>query len=118
MKTLGERIRGLREERNVSLRELAARIEVSAAFMSDVELGRRHTSDKHMVAVALALGATFEDLKDHDTRPPLREFRRLTNANPEYAFAFRKVLDSRISSKDLLGFVREHVKESPEEDRG
>ena len=39
MKTLGEHIRELREERDLSLRELATKIQVSAAFMSDVELG-------------------------------------------------------------------------------
>ena len=42
MKTLGERIRELREERDLSLRELAGKIGVSAAFMSDVELNRRY----------------------------------------------------------------------------
>ena len=107
MKTLGERIRELREERDLSLRELAAKIEVSAAFMSDVELGRRYPSDKHMVAVARALGTSLEELQEHDTRPPIREFRRATISNPEYGFAFRQVLDKNISSKDLLEFIRQ-----------
>ena len=70
MKTLGELIRELREERDLSLRELATKIEVSAAFMSDVELGRRHPSDKHMAAVARALGTSLEDIQQCDTRPP------------------------------------------------
>ena len=107
MKTLGEHIRELREERDLSLRELAAKIEVSAAFMSDVELGRRHPSDKHMAAVARALGTSLEDLQEFDTRPPLREFRRATLANPEYGFAFRKMLDKKISSEELLEFIRQ-----------
>ena len=34
MKTLGERIRELREKQDLSLRELAGKIGVSAAFMS------------------------------------------------------------------------------------
>ena len=107
MKTLGEHIRELREERDLSLRELATRIGVSAAFMSDVELGRRHPSDKHMAAVVEALGTSLEDLRQFDTRPPLREFRRATLSNPEYGFAFRQVLDKRISSTDLLEFIRQ-----------
>ena len=107
MKTLGEHIRELREERDLSLRELAAKIEVSAAFMSDVELGRRQPSDKHMAAVARALGTSLEDLQEYDTRPPLREFRRATLANPEYGFAFRKMLDKKISSEELLEFIRQ-----------
>ena len=117
MKTLGERIRELREERDLSLRELAAKIEVSAAFMSDVELGRRHPSDKHMVAVARALGTSLEELQEHDTRPPIRELRRATISNPEYGFAFRKVLDKNISSKDLLEFVRQQDKKQRENER-
>ena len=107
MKTLGERIRELREERDLSLRELATKIEVSAAFMSDVELGRRHPSDKHMVAVARALGTSLEDLQQFDTRPPLREFRRATLSNPEYGLAFRQMLDKKISSEELLEFIRQ-----------
>lgn len=117
MKTLGERIRELREERDLSLRELAAKIEVSAAFMSDVELGRRHPSDKHMVAVARALGTTLEELQEHDTRPPIREFRRATISNPEYGFAFRQVLDKNISSKDLLEFIRQQDEKQREDER-
>ena len=72
MKTLGERIRELREEKDLSLPELATAIGVSASYMSDVELGRRLPSDKHMVAVALALGTSLEELRRFDTRPPLQ----------------------------------------------
>ena len=117
MKTLGERIRELREERDFSLRELAAKIKVSAAFMSDVELGRRHPSDKHMIAVAEALGTSLQELQQFDTRPPMREFRRATNANPEYGFAFRQVLDKKISSKELLEFVRQKDRKRKKDER-
>ena len=115
MKTLGERIRELREERDLSLRELATKIEVSAAFMSDVELGRRHPSDKHMVAVARALGTSLEDLQQFDTRPPLREFRRAILSNPEYGFAFRRMLAKRISSKELLEFISQQDQKQQED---
>ena len=117
MKTLGERIRELREERDLSLRELAAKIEVSAAFMSDVELGRRHPSDKHMVAVARALETSLDDLQQFDTRPPLREFRRATHSNPEYGFAFRQMLDKQISSKELLEFIRQQDQKQQEDEQ-
>ena len=115
MKTLGERIRELREGRDISLRELAVKIEVSAAFMSDVELGRRHPSDKHMHAVAQTLGTSMDELKEFDTRPPVREFRRATLANPEYGFAFRQMMDRKISSDEILAFIREHDEKKQEE---
>ena len=74
----------------LSLRELARALDVSAAFMSDVELGRRQPSDKHVSAIARALGVALEDLKEFDTRPPLQEFRRATQSDPEFGFAFRQ----------------------------
>ena len=117
MKTLGEHIRELREERDLSLRELATKIKVSAAFMSDVELGRRHPSDKHLVVVARALGSSLENLQRFDTRPPLREFRRATHANPEYGFAFRQMLDKRISSKELLEFIEQQDQKRQKDDQ-
>ena len=107
MKTLGERIREIRQGRDLSLRELATRIDVSAAFMSDVELGRRNPSDKHLKEVARILETSLEDLQKYDTRPPLREFHRATLADPGYGIAFRQMMDRNISSEELLDFVRE-----------
>lgn len=106
MKTLGERIRELREEKDLSLRELATTISVSAAFMSDVELGRRHPSDKHLAAIARVLETSIEDLAEYDTRPPVQEFRRRTLSDPEFGFAFRQVMDRKVSSKELLEFLK------------
>ena len=116
MKTLGEIIRELREERDLSLRELAGKIDVSAAFLSDVELGRRYLSDKHMQTVALALGTSLEDLKQSDTRPPIREFRRAATADPAYGFAFRQMIDKRISSEEILDFIKERDRRLQEEE--
>ena len=107
MKTLGERIRELREERDLSLRELGSKIQVSAAFLSDVELGRRYLSDKNMLAVVRALGASLEELKQFDTRPPLREFRRAMMTDPTYGFAFRQMMDRKISSREILDFIKQ-----------
>jgi transcriptional regulator with XRE-family HTH domain len=78
---LGQRIRELREERDVSLRELAKKLGVSAAFLSDIELGRRYPSEENLKDLARMLGVSFDNLKAHDTRPPIEEmkvFRRLT----------------------------------------
>ena len=114
MKTIGERIRELREQGDLSLRELATKIGVSAAFMSDVELGRRQPSDKHMDALARALGTSLDDLQQSDTRPPLKEFRRATLANPGYGFAFRQMMDKRISPEEILEFIRNRDEQQQE----
>ena len=109
--TLGERIRQLRAERDKSLRELAKLVGLSAAFLSDVELGRRYPSDKHLAALAKALATSVEDLKQYDTRPPISDLRRMTISKPEFGFAFRQLIDKKVEPQELLKFIEERSKE-------
>lgn len=113
--TIGERIRQLREEKDISLRELAREIGVSAAFLSDVELGRRYPSDKHLATIVRVLGTTRDDLRAYDTRPPMRDLRRMALSNPQYGLAFRQLIEGNISPQEILDFVNEHRKEDDEE---
>lgn len=108
MKTLGERIRELREERDLSVRELAKRIRVSAPFLSDVELGRRHPSEDVLKTIASLLGTTIEDLRQYDARPPVQELKRLAATNPAMGFALRKVVDEGVTADELLEFLERH----------
>jgi len=107
MLTLGERIRQLREGKDRSLRELAKSVGLSAAFLSDVELGRRYLSDKYLSAIAKALETSVEDLKQYDTRPPIRDLRRMTISDPEFGFAFRQLIDKKVKPEELLKFIEE-----------
>ena len=116
MKTLGERIRELREEQDLSLRELAGKIGVSAAFMSDVELNRRHPSDKHLSVIAQHLGIALADLQQHDTRPPVRELRKAALTDPQYGYAFRQMMDKQVSAKEILEFIESRDRDR--QDRG
>ena len=47
---LGEALREYRKLKGVSLRAVAAHLDLSAPFLSDCELGRRTLSDKHREA--------------------------------------------------------------------
>ena len=106
MKTLGQRIRELREAKDLSLREFGKQLgSLSAAFLSDVELGRRHPSDSVLAEMARCLGTTVNDLKKHDSRPPVEELKRLSRADPAFGFAFRKLVDKDVSPEDLLKFL-------------
>ncbi len=103
MKTLGERIRELREERDLSLREFAKKLGgLSAAFLSDIELSRRNPSDKVLEAMARVLRIAVEDLRKYDTRPPVEDLRRLVTANPAYGVALRRIVDKKISAEELM----------------
>ncbi len=118
MITIGERIRQLREDKDMSLRELAKAIGVSAAFMSDVELGRRYPSDKHLTAIARVLATTIAELGAHDTRPPMRDLRRMTLSDPEFGYAFRRLIDGNIRPKELIEFINKHEDQQGEDERG
>lgn len=102
METLGNKIRELREAKDLSLREFARQLKVSAAFWSDVELGRRYPSDKKLVDAARILGVSAEKLKEYDTRPPMKDLRRLSQEDPAYGLAFRRVIDEGVSAKELM----------------
>jgi transcriptional regulator with XRE-family HTH domain len=98
----GEKLRELREAKGLSLRELAEKVGCSAAFLSDVELGRRHTSDQLFVKIAQVLGIPVAELRTYDTRPPIKDLRTLVAADPAYGIALRKVIDKKVSAEDLM----------------
>jgi transcriptional regulator with XRE-family HTH domain len=102
MNMLGERIRELRDKKDLSLRELAKTLNISAAFLSDIELGRRFPSDKVLAGMAKALETTVEDLRTYDTRVPVEDIKRRANSDPMLGMFLRKVIDKKISAKRLL----------------
>jgi transcriptional regulator with XRE-family HTH domain len=108
--TLGQKIRELREKKDLSLREFAKKLDVSAPFVSDVELGRRYPSDKLFATIAKELDVSIEDLRAYDTRPPVEGMKRLTNTNPQYAYAFRQVIDKNISPEEIIKFAEKASK--------
>lgn len=112
MTTLGQKIRELREDQDVSLREFAKKLNLSAAFLSDIELGRRFPSPEVLLNIARELKISVEDLQQYDQRPPIEEMKRLTESNPRYGFAFRKLVDSNLSPEDLLKLADDQVKKN------
>jgi transcriptional regulator with XRE-family HTH domain len=101
-KKLGERIRELREAMDLSLREFATKLGLSAAFVSDIELGRRYPSSKVLSDMAKILGTSVVELQKYDTRAPVEDLKRLASSNPAYGLAFRTIVDRRIKPEDLL----------------
>jgi transcriptional regulator with XRE-family HTH domain len=59
---LGQKIRELREEQNLLLRQVAAHLEVDTALMSKIERGERKASRQQVVEIARFLKANEEEL--------------------------------------------------------
>ena len=106
MEGIGPYIRRRRDELDMSLREFAKKLGCSPAFISDIELGRRHPSDKVLSEMARILKVKVEELRGMDVRAPIDEIKRITLDDPTFALAFRTVIDKNISANELLEFVR------------
>jgi len=56
MKTIGEIIRGRREEKGMLLRQLAALLEIDSAILSKIERGERKATKEQILKIADILG--------------------------------------------------------------
>jgi transcriptional regulator with XRE-family HTH domain len=107
MMAMGQYLRELRDKRDLSLREFAKKLGCSAAFVSDVELGRRYPSEDVLSNMARILGVTVADLKSHDVRAPIEEIKRVTANDPRYAVAFRTIIDSGVTPDQLMRLAKQ-----------
>ncbi|HEX9501428.1 MAG TPA: helix-turn-helix transcriptional regulator [Thermoanaerobaculia bacterium] len=102
MPTLGEHLRELREKNHVSLRALASRVRITAPYLSDIELGRRHPSDRVLTDLARALRTTVDDLRRHDPRALMHEIQQRLDHDVGFAPALRRLLSRCATSDDLM----------------
>jgi transcriptional regulator with XRE-family HTH domain len=103
--TLGNFIREKRDEKDFSLREFAKIIDRSPAFLSDVELSRRNPSQDLLLTIAKELDIKIEELKALDTRIA-EDIKAKSKEDPNYVFAFRSMIDSNLSSEEIIKFVK------------
>ena len=104
-KTLGQRIKELREHNDYSIRELASKINITPPFLSDIELGRRNPSEEKLRALAKALKTTYEDLLAYDQRPLVQEIEARTSTDPKYRRMLREVVD-RFTTDELEALLK------------
>jgi transcriptional regulator with XRE-family HTH domain len=106
-KTLGDKMREMRETQDLSLRELAKKLgDVTAAHLSDIEFGRRHPSDDLLIKLARFFKVSEDELRSYDTRPPVEDLKRLVQGNPAFGFALRKLVDKEITPEDILKLTK------------
>src|SRR6516164_11766578 len=112
--SLGQRLRELRDKGDLSARELAKRIGVSAPFLSDIELGRRFPSEEILGKLASALNVSQQDLKKYDNREPIADLKRLMDSDPKLGFAFRtaveKVKSGELTADDIIARLGKSLK--------
>lgn len=106
-KTLGSRLRELRQARGYSMRELVSRSGLkSVAFIADLERGFRHPSPEVLVRIASALNVPLAELREYDLRPPLQEISVIASQDPAWSQVFRRIVDlseaGRLTPKSLL----------------
>lgn len=101
---LGKYIRQLREERDLSLREFADRINKTASFICDIELGRRNPSQKVLIEIANYFSVPISEFEKHDERVPVNDMKDLVTSNPSggaaLGVALRKAKEKKLSKKD------------------
>jgi transcriptional regulator with XRE-family HTH domain len=90
---MGQRLRELREQAGLSLREVAKAAKISPAFLSDVELGRRFPTNEKLALIAQKIRASAEDLKKHDHRSALADLKRLAEGSPRLGAAVSALVD-------------------------
>jgi transcriptional regulator with XRE-family HTH domain len=110
VKTFGETIRELRQARDLSLRDLAKVLDVSAPFLSDIELGRRYPSEDVLTKLAKALRTPVEELRALDPRPPVEDLRRRGALDPQFAVALRRLVGDKVSGEALSKALEEIAK--------
>lgn len=106
-KTLGDRLRELRDARDLSLRELAKQLgDVTAAHLSDIEFGRRFPSEELLARLAKFFKVEETELRALDTRPPVEEMKRLAQTDPAFGLALRKLVDKEFTTEDILKLTK------------
>ena len=110
--SFGKRLRQLRDEKDFSLRELADKIDVSAAFLSDIELGRRFPSGEKLVALANALSVDVAELKKYDFRDQAEEIKNMMFEDATAGVAFRTIAQElkrgNISPEEIVDRLRKN----------
>ncbi len=115
-KTLGQLIRELREEQDISGRELAKKLDISAAHESDIELGRRFPSEELLAKIARVLHKPVDELQKYDTRVPIEELKQASAADPTYGFALRQMLENKVKPEDILKVVEDKRKKEKDDE--
>lgn len=90
---LGARLRELRDERNLGLRELARRTGVSPSFLSEIESGRRSPSDTVLEKLTTELEVNAEELRTLHAGKISGDLKNLMESDPAWVPVLLKLAE-------------------------
>jgi len=92
--SFGEFVKARRLELRLTQREVALAIKLkSIAFLSEVESDHRPLGKEYWSDLADILQTTYKEIASRDVKVPLQKARELLTRNPDFAVAFRRVVE-------------------------
>lgn len=114
MLDLGEKLRAARVSRNLSLRELAARAEVSASLLSQIENGKANPSVRSLHSIADALSMPVDYFFPNGTEEKLkREPTAIISTESLTPGQLRAAYDADLINDATLGFDEKIASHEP-----
>lgn len=104
--TLGDRLRVGRALKRKTLRQLATEIGKTAAYLSDIENGRRVPSEEVLIALAGALDLDADELMAAAGKIGL-EADRYLRRTPQAGVLFRRLSESNVSPEAVEDLIRQ-----------
>lgn len=103
-KTLGELIRHARTTLDITLRELARRLDVTPSYVSDIENDRRVPSEEVLIRIAAALELDADDLVARSGRLA-SDAEKYMRQTPAATTLFRKVTQQRLNEQQIAALM-------------
>ena len=69
-------------------------------------MGKRYPSDEVLAEIAKVLGVKKSELEKYDVRSDVQDFKKLSQTDPQYAYAFRKMIDQKIDPEDVMKAIK------------
>jgi len=100
---VGDRIKSLRKENDLTLRELAKKANISHSFLSDIENNRSNPSLKRLQDIAKALDVTVSYLlgEEEQNQPILEKLKKFLSKEEQ------KFLINLVQKEGFHSFLRE-----------
>ncbi len=103
--SIGEILRTARVKKGVSLRSLAAELDITPSYLSDIENDRRIPSEDVLQQMAVHLNLDFDDLMAQAGRFGENAERYLKN-QPTAVKLFRRISESNLNEDELRKLLK------------